>query len=603
MEKGISYLNRNFNDYRQALIDYSEKYYPELANSFNDASVGSWFVDLVASVADNLSYHIDRVYQETNIESAKEGASVFNLARNAGFKIPGPKGAMAEVRFSCKLPIDATNTNEPDWTYAPIIKRGTRVASSSQQFEVMDDIDFSKQFNSDGYSDRTIIPAYDTNGNIVNYTITKLAVVVAGESRIYKQVIYSNDIKPFMEIVLPTENIMNIESIIVKKGTSYNSVPTYGDFYSDSEEVCNGDSGSTRFFEVDSLIQQQRWGTKLNDENKPLAFIYGYNENTPTYSITRGEWKTVKHKFITEYTDKGYLKVIFGAGIENDPTEIMEGSDMSDYAKYRISKIMKNDNLGYLPEPNSTIFILYRVGGGASSNVAAGAINTISYLNMQLPQANPSIVNLIKGSISVRNTTPSVSGKDMPSLEELKYMIKYNLGAQKRCVTLKDYEDRILLLPPKYGTPFRVGAAEENNKVMIYLLGLNNNGNLDTALPTILVKNIEDYLAQYRSINDFVEIKPGRIINLSFEADLFIDKNYNREDVLQKVIATIQDYMDINKHRMGEDIFIGDLEKEITKCDGVINLVDIRVYTEPGSETSSTLIPQEIVVESDCTSE
>ena len=75
MEKGISYLNRNFEDYKEALIEFSKKYYPDLATSYDDASVGAWQIDIAADVADNLSYHIDRVYQETNIDSAQERAS------------------------------------------------------------------------------------------------------------------------------------------------------------------------------------------------------------------------------------------------------------------------------------------------------------------------------------------------------------------------------------------------------------------------------------------------------------------------------------------------------------------------------------------------
>ena len=34
------------------------------------------------------------------------------------------------------------------------------------------------------------------------------------------------------------------------------------------------------------------------------------------------------------------------------------------------------------------------------------------------------------------------------------------------------------------------------------------------------------------------------------------------------MIDTVYDYMDINKHQMGEDIFVGDLEKDISKIDG-----------------------------------
>lgn len=593
MEKGISYLNRTYADYKQALIEYSKKYFPDFDTTYDDASVASWLIGLNAAVADDLSYHIDRVYQETNLDSANEKASLYNIARNNGVKVPGPKGAMAEVRFSCVLPADG---NHPDWSYAPIIKRGTRAASSTQQFEVMDDVDFASQFNSDGVSDRLMRPNVDTNGVITGYTVSKLAVVVAGESRIYRQNISVSDIKPFMEVVIPVVGIMNVESIIVQDGTFASSVPTYGQFYSEEENVC---AGMTRFFEVDNLAEPERWGDSIGHDGKAVKFKYGYDKEgvtTETYCVTRGEWKPIEHKFITEYTDKGYLKVIFGSSNGRN-AEI--GTTMSDFAKWQISRIMNNKSLGVLPEGNTTMYILYRVGGGQSSNVAAGAINRLAFLDAQFRSGDRTsdntyekVISAIKSSISVINTTPSVSGRDMPSNAELKYLIKYHCAAQERCTTVKDYIDRILNLPPKYGTPFRVGVMEENNKVMVYLLGINDLGYLDTLLPVTLVKNIERYLSKYRMINDYVEIKAGRIINVSFDVDVIVDKNYNKADVVNSIITTIKTYMDINSHIMGEELYMGDLEKEISKVDGVMNLIDLRVYNETGVGYSSTQIGQ-----------
>jgi hypothetical protein len=181
--------------------------------------------------------------------------------------------------------------------------------------------------------------------------------------------------------------------------------------------------------------------------------------------------------------------------------------------------------------------------------------------------------------------------------------MKYNNGAQERCVTVKDYIGRILMLPPKYGTPFRVGAMEVNNKVMLYLLGIDYEGHLDATLPDAIVKNIQDYLAEYRMINDFVEIKSGKIVNLSFEIDVHIDKGYNKSDVVDVIVNTVKDYMDINSHNMGDDIYVGDIEKEISKVDGVVNLIDLRVYNEVGNGYSSTQTSQETVYYDDCTPE
>lgn len=591
MEKGISYLNRTYSDYKQALIEYSKKYFPDFNVTYDDASVAAWFIGVNAAVADDLSYHIDRVYHETNIDSANERASLFNIARNNGVKIPGPKGSMAEVRFSCVLPCENA---APDYTAAPIIKRGTKVASSTQSFEVMEDIDFASQFNGDGISDRTITPNVNTNGIITGYTVSKLSVVVAGETRIYRESISAADIKPFMEIILPVDNVMNIESVVVATGDYAKSVPSYGEFYSETEEMCNSDNKrKVRFFEVDNLAQPERWGDALVD-GKAKKYVYGYNGNS-TYCVTKGEWKPVEHKFITEYTDNGYLKLIFGSGT-GENAELGDG--MSEFSKWQISRIINNNRLGVLPDPDSTIFVLYRVGGGAASNVAAGAISRISYLDIQFRETTngnfKDAVNLVKSTLSVTNTTPSVSGKDMPSNAELRYLIKYHNAAQERCVTIKDYVDRILNLPPKYGTPFRVGVMEENNKVMVYLLGINDLGQLDTLLPVTLVKNIEKYLERYRMINDFVEIKSGRIINLGFDIDAIVDKNYNKTDVVQKIIEAVRSYMDINKHIMGEEIYVGDLEKEISKVDGVLNLIGVRVYNITDAGYSPTQIGQSV---------
>ena len=208
MEKGISYLNRTFDDYKNALKNFSKKYYPDMATEYSDASVGSWLIDINADVADNLSYHIDRVYQETNIDSAQEPSSVMNIARNNGVKVPGPKGAMAEVRFTCQVPVDGDTYAKE---YLPVIKRGTMVNSSSQMFEVMYDVNFAEQYDEFMRSDRTIEPVLDANGNITKYNITKLAVVTAGETRVFKKSIKNSDIHPFMEIVIPVEGVMNIE--------------------------------------------------------------------------------------------------------------------------------------------------------------------------------------------------------------------------------------------------------------------------------------------------------------------------------------------------------------------------------------------------------
>ena len=607
MEKKISYLNRNFQDYRSSLINFSKEYYPDLTDTFNDASVGSWIIDLMAAVSDNLSYLADRVYQETSVNSAQQMSSLMNLARSKGLKVPGPKASIAEVELTCVLPTtagtqtDQSTTREPRWDYAPLLRKGMQFAAGNQIFELMDDVDFSHQSDNNGYSDRTIVPNRNSNGSIVSYTIGKRCLVVSGKSKIYKRVIRATDIIPFMEFIIPDRGVMNVESIIFKDGVDYMADPDISEFefteeFTPEERNRIGKCPVWRFFEVDSLGDQVRWGDVLQTEGefegRPEIYEYTYHDDTAhtNYFITKGEWKPLKQKFITEFTDTGYLKVIFGAG-KTDGIENIDISNASEFGKYQISKLINNDALGVLPNENMTMYVRYRVGGGTASNVAEGAINTIAYYDLQIgckPNLDPTIVEAVKQTISVRNVTPSVSGKDMPSEAEVRNLIKYSNGAQNRCVTVKDYYERILKLPPRYGTPFRIGVLEENNKIRINVLGLDPDRHLSPVLPDILARNIRDYLTQFKMITDYVEIRSGKVINLSVEADIYIDKNCNRSNVIKHVIDTIYAYMDINKHQMGEDIYVSDIIKEIMKVDGVINLFEIRIYNEYNGEYSIT---------------
>lgn len=609
-EKRISYLDRNFNDYRSAIVDMTRKYYNDVIPDLNDASVGSWIVDVFADIADNLSYNIDRAYQETSIDSANLGSSLMNMARTQGVKIPGRKAAVVEVEVSCELPLRASSSTDSygdlriaDERYAPLLKRGCLFSNGMYTFELSEDLDFSKQFNSQGVSNRAITPNRDTNGNIVSYTYRKLGIAVAGQSKVYKKSITNSDIVPFMTITIDDRDILNVDSIIVKDGYGINTDPAVEEYFVD-EEAYVGRDGKTvqRFFETDSLIDQYRYGYEIEKNGDgfynpvwedEMCAVYSENDcemkTVPVRKVARGMWKRLKNKFVTEFNDDWTLNIIFGRGIRNIYGEIP--SNASTFTQYMMTRMEANDYLGVLPESGSTVFVRYRVGGGAMTNIAPGTLTDILFLNMTI-DGDCSDENRaldarkkrdVQSSLSVTNTTPSYGGKDEPSADEVRYLIKYGTSEQGRCVTLKDYQYRVMMMPPMYGCPFRCGVTEENNKVVIYTLGLDSRGYLKSDIAEPVAENIKTYLSEYRMINDFVEIRSGYIINVGFEVDIFAEKTYNSSEVAKRVIDKVYDYMDIRRHMMGEDIFLGDLEKEISKMDGVQNLIALRCYNRVGS--------------------
>lgn len=604
MEKGINYLQRNFDGIREELLKFSNRYYPEIFNDFNDSSIGSWFIDLVSDVGDSLNYHIDRIYQETNIDSANLRSTVLNMARTNGLKIPGRKASTCEVEFSCELPINSGNISAPDWNYAPILQRTSIVSAGNHNFELTENINFAEQFNDDGYSNRKIVPSRDSNGNVTAYTVSKSSIVINGTTKVYKKVMYSSDIEPFMEIVLPETNVMNIESIIFKESAEITNSPSIYEYYIDEEQYRISEEAvmTYRFFECDSLADQWRFGygdEKVSnyiviDKYNPHRYddvTEGSGETTTrTTRYYRGEWKPLTQKFITEYTDNGYMKIIFGAS--NTYNEVPSGQ--TTYADYRACKIINNDMLGILPKEGWTMFVLYRVGGGVSTNLGPNSINKISLAHVDWGNVNGtdgSIKGRVIGSLRVNNISTALAGKDEPSTEEIKALMKYNTSAQNRAVTVNDYKIKLMQMPPKYGAPFRSSVIETNNKIEIDLLGLDNNGKLTSSLPSPLTNNIIKYMSNFKQITDYIEIMSGKIYNIGIAVDLFTDKNYNTPNVISSVINTIKTYFDVSRHDMGEDIFVGDLEKEINMLDGVISIISLRIYVMHGSGYSSDKCP------------
>lgn len=612
-DKKISYLSRDFSSVRKELEKFSKQYYPELSDDWNDSSVGSWLMDLAASVGDDLAYHTDRMYQESTLDSANMRSSVLSQARSNGLKIPGRKASSCEVEISCVLPTDSTDISVPNWNYAPIVQSTSIISAGDSNFQLTEDINFAEQFNKNGYSNRKVVPSRNSNGNITGYTISKSAIAVNGTTKVYKKVMYPNDIEPFMEIVLPEENILNIESIIFKESSDITTTPSIYEYYIDSEQyrISSEDAMTYRFFECDSLADQYRFGDSVNyGTSNIISSIYEpslYDDYTSNGAVTRyyrGKWKPLRQKFITEYTDNGYMKVIFGAS--NGYPQLP--SNETTYGDYVASNIINNDMLGVLPKEGWTMFILYRVGGGVSSNLGIGALNKFTLANVDwganTNNTNGSIRGKVLTSLTVTNISSALAGKDSPSTSEIKYLMKYNTSSQNRAVTVTDYRAKLMEMPPKYGAPFRCSVIEENNKVEMDFLGLDSNGNLTSYLPQTLVENSIEYLSNFKQINDYIEIKSGKIYNIGVMGEMFIDKNYNQANVVTSVINKIKEYFSVNNHEMGDDIFVGDLEKEIMLLDGVIGIIRMKIYKIYNGGYSSDVCPlPETSEESVCGSE
>jgi len=553
--QGINYTSRNFADIRSDLVNMVRQYYPDIFNDFNDASVGMMILELNAAVGDMLSYNTDRMFQETQIDYAQERKSVLSMARTFGLKIPGKRPSVTIVDFSVIVPVLGDTF---DLSYAPIIKGGSQVTGAGKVFETSDDIDFSSPFTTGGIPNRLILPNFDSNQNLINYTLVKREIVTNGITKIFKRVINSSDVRPFLEIILPDDNVLSIDSAITLQGTNFTSDPA-------PDQFLNLDN---RWFELDALAEDK-------------VFIEDNSKITDNAGVRPGKWISVTRKFIREYTDLGFTKIILGGGTQD--TSSLCDFDSNTALVNQIGDFINNMSLGVTPTANTTLFIKYRVGGGADTNLGPNVLTSLGIVNMSVNGANATINNSVKSSLKVNNSFPALGGRGVPSVDEVRNMVRYNFSSQNRAVTIKDYQSRIDLMPGAFGVPFRCGVFEEQNKVKVYILGLDENSKLSNTSTSALKDNISTYLADYRMLNDYVQITNGRIINLGFQIDLYVDKKMPSSQITSQVINAVQSFMDINKYQMGDNIYMSSLVETINNVAGVLNVIDLRVYNKVGA--------------------
>jgi hypothetical protein len=564
MAKKISYATRDFAGLRQELVNLTNDYYPDLVKNTNDASIFSVLLDLNAAVADNLHFHIDRVWQETILDFAQQRQSLFHIAKTYGIRIPGVRPSVALCDFSVNVPVRGDKEDE---RYLGILKGGAQVSGGGQIFETIEDIDFSNPFNSKGEPNRLKIPNFDSNNSLISYTITKREAVVNGVTRIYRRVINQVDQKPFLKLYLPEQNVLGVVSIIHKDGTTFGANPTSTEFT----------TSTNKWYEVKSLMQDK-------------VFIPNTTSVSDKNNFKAGDYISVSNKFLTEYTPEGYFSLTFGSGTV-DPLDNLDNYITSNM-KVNIASFLNNMSLGSVPKVNSTLFVKYRIGGGKDSNLGVNVITSVDSVEFNIQGPNSTINTQVEDSLSVTNITPAIGGADQPTIEEIRNMVAYNFAAQNRAVTLNDYKSLIETMPSTFGAPAKVNVMEEDNKVRIKLLSYDENGNLTDTVSNTLKNNILNYLSEFRMINDYLDIVSGEVIDMGLEVDLVIDKNTSQTDVIKTAIENIVDFFAIEKRKMGDPLFVGDLSKSIGNVSGVVNVVDLRVFGKIGGEYSSSEVSQ-----------
>ena len=71
-KRTLNYLGKDFDSFKQNLIDYTKTYFPNTYSDFNETSPGMMFIEMASYVGDVLSYYTDDTLKESMMLYAED---------------------------------------------------------------------------------------------------------------------------------------------------------------------------------------------------------------------------------------------------------------------------------------------------------------------------------------------------------------------------------------------------------------------------------------------------------------------------------------------------------------------------------------------------
>ena len=576
LSRNITYTNRDFNTFRNALIDYSKTYFPNTFNDFTSDSTGMLFIEMASYVGDVLSFYLDNQIQETFIQYARQEKNLFDLAYMLGYRPKVTTAATVDIAIYQQLPaktqaVPGGGTEYvPDFDYALKIPEDFQITSnenSSIKFITEDVCDFSVSSSQDP-TDISIFSLSGTNPD--RFLLKKTRKAISGTINSTTVTFGAPSKYPVVDI-----NANNIISVL--------------DVF---------DSDGNEYYEVLNLAQDTVFTTKINASYTDPNAI---QDDAPNLL----NLKQVQRRFTTRFLNSTTLQLGFGAGTVTDNDENLVpnpdnvGTGLS-FSKDKLTaafsplNFMFTDTYGIAPS-NTTLAIRYLTGGGLGANVASGTLTNfdptgIVFTNPNI--SNSTLANQIFSSIAVNNILAADGGQGADSVEEIRQNALGNFQNQLRTVTQQDYLIRALSMPSNIGTiakayiqPTKVAEYQIGELPTIldmYVLSYNSQKKLRTASST-LKQNLKTYLSEYRMINDSIKIKDAYIINIMCEFDIIVLPNFNNNEVILRCIDSLTEYFEIDNWNINQPILLKDLSILLDKVEGVQTVTSVVIKNIAGA--------------------
>lgn len=566
--RSISYVNRDFAEFRVALINFAKNYFPDTFSDFNESSPQMGFVEMSAYVADCLGFFADVSLQESFLSNVEERINLYNLAQGQGYKAKNVTPASVDLDVFQLIPSVGSGINtKPDFRYGLFIKENMQVSTADNNavpFYTKDAIDF--RFSSS--YDPTTVTVYSVTGDgaIEYYLLKKKVRAISGE--LATRTFSFSEPKIYDKIVIPENNVTEIVKVT--------------------------DSDNNVWYEVPYLAQDLVPTSVRNlPYNDPK--LSQYRSSVP-YILC---YKQTERRFIQRLRKDDFTELQFGAGLSSEADEEIVPNPMNvglglNYFE-RVADV-SIDPMNFLytrtygtAPANTILTVQYSTATGVSDNVSSNTITSIvsSEIIDPVDTTDATVLQTIRGSLSVNNPYPAFGGQNRKPLDSIRQEAMANFAAQNRAVTKEDYILRCFAMPAKYGgiskayieQDFQLGAWNEERTpnpfaLNLYILASDALGNPVPANEAIK-ENLRQYLRNYRLLTDAVNIKDPFIIDLGINCDIVVRPNENSNEVLLKCSEKLIELFKPEKLQINQPILLSSIRNELDKVEGVQSIQKI----------------------------
>lgn len=547
------YLNKEFDAFRQDLVEYARAHYGDKIVDLSEASMGGLLMDMPAYIGDSLSFYLDHQFSELDPETAVETENIERQLRRAGVDIVGASPAVVTLSIFVEVPAASVDgVLRPLPAGLPVVEAGTVcTAENGIDFELVEDVDFTETDSDGNLTTEYQIGETDGNGTPLTFVLRGEGLAVSGFST--SETFTFSGFVPFRRITLGNSNVTSISNVVDSQGNVYYGVNNL------AEDVVYKSVPNTGYDadRVPSVLQLMpapyRYTNRVALDDRSTTLVFG-----------GGSADTLEDDAVPDpslFALPLYGKTTFARTTLN-PQQLLDTKTLG------------------ISASDVTVTVAYRYGGGLNHNVEPNTIRVVSSIAMHFP-TTPSIAvaQAVRGSVSVRNRRKAVGGLDAPTADELKEFIPLAKSAQSRIVTKPDLISRVYTMPADFGRVFRAAArATPNNPLstQLYVICKDADEQLDFASDA-LKDNLRVYLNGYRMISDAIDIVDARIVNVKVTYEVTVDLAMNKKTVLQQVNTKLRRFFKVNNFHIDQPIVLSDINNLIYNTHGVMSVNAVKI--------------------------